>query len=187
MTLQAREFDPLAELGNEGLSAFALARGQLDEALVFADRAVAAHPNSSVAHLARTNVLINLERPLAAIESLRKATRLDPRGLTVNAAVYAWVNAVAGRREKAVEFFEQARRENPDLVIPRANLAAWYEAKGDHEQASVLVGEILDVVPGFTAEWGARHVSPQLCDGARGLLVQAGLPESASPPATQDG
>jgi TolB-like protein/DNA-binding winged helix-turn-helix (wHTH) protein len=184
LTRQARELDPLSELGNEGLEGIARERGRPDEALVFADRAVAAHPNSSVAHLARTDALINLERPLAAIESLRTALRLDPRGLTVTAAVYAWVNATAGRREKAVEFFEQARRDNPDLVIPRANLAAWYEANGNHEEARILTGEILGVVPSFTAERGARHVSPQLCDGARELLARAGLPESALPPAT---
>lgn len=181
LTLRARALDPSAHHGDEGLATEAVRNGRPEEALAFADSAVAARPNLAVAHIARADALVGLGRPLAAIGAMRTAIRLDPRDVSVAPLMYAAVNLLAGRKLRAVEYYEQARHSNPDLVIPRAHLAAWYEANGDHAKASEIVGEILAAVPEMSAERGARYVRPSLCENAHEWLRRAGLPDSSPP------
>ncbi len=64
----------------------------------------------------------------------------------------AYVNFAAGRPEKAVELWEQARAANTDLIVARIPLAALYESEGRHEEARALAQEILRVNRDLTAE-----------------------------------
>jgi tetratricopeptide (TPR) repeat protein len=64
----------------------------------------------------------------------------------------AAVNFAAGRTEKAVELWEQARAANTDMIVARIPLAALYESEGRHEEARVLAQEILRVNRDLTAE-----------------------------------
>jgi tetratricopeptide (TPR) repeat protein len=96
----------------------------------------------------------------------------------------AAVNFAAGRREKAVEQLERVRTANPDNIVARAFLAAYYEREGLHDQASVAVAEILRVTPDFTVErarerWVAweNAVGSEEFAAYMEALREAGLPE----------
>lgn len=64
----------------------------------------------------------------------------------------AYVNFAAGRTGEGVDSLERARAANPDSVIPRVGLAAYYEREGQHAEAAAAVQEILRVAPDLSAE-----------------------------------
>jgi tetratricopeptide (TPR) repeat protein len=68
-----------------------------------------------------------------------------------------WIYQLTGREDEAVRLFEQARAENPDLVVPRLYLAAHYQAAGRHDEARALIQEALEVNPELSAEAMSRH------------------------------
>ncbi len=88
------------------------------------------------------------------------------------------VNFAAGRPEKAVELWEQARAANTDLILARIPLAVLYESEGRHEEARALAQEILRVNPALTAESATElaRVGGFDPDDAIDNLRRAGLP-----------
>ncbi len=92
--------------------------------------------------------------------------------------VVASVNFAAGRSEKAVELWEQIRASNPDMILARIPLAALYESEGRHEEARVLVQEILRVNRDLTAESATELVLTVGFDKDEAIdnLRSAGLP-----------
>ena len=90
----------------------------------------------------------------------------------VTAALLGAMNYRVGREARAVEFWEQARRDNPDMIIPRVGLAAHYESVGRHDEAATLVKEILRVNPNLRAEFWSSTISSDDVE----LLRRAGLP-----------
>ncbi len=88
------------------------------------------------------------------------------------------INFAAGRTEKAVELWEQARAANTDMILPRIALAVFYESEGRHEEAHALAQEILRVNRDLTAE-SATDLALALGfdrDEAIDHLRSAGLP-----------
>ena len=86
------------------------------------------------------------------MQSVARAMRLNPKADPGVRNVVATVNFAAGRSDKAVELWEQARAANTDIITARIPLAAIYESEGRHEEARVLAQEILRVNPDLTAE-----------------------------------
>ena len=64
----------------------------------------------------------------------------------------AFVTHRVGRTEEAVEIWERARAENPDLIFNRIGLVGVYETRGRHAEAQAEVQEMLRVNPDLTAE-----------------------------------
>ena len=91
-------------------------------------------------------------RFVAAMQSVARAMRLNPRAPSGTWAIVAYVNFAAGRTEKAVELWEQVRAANTDMILARIPLAALYESEGRHEEARALAQEILRVNRDLTAE-----------------------------------
>ncbi len=117
-------------------------------------------------------------RFVAALQSIALAARLNPRASAGMWVAVASVNFAAGRPEKAVELWEQARAANTDLIVARIPLAALYESEGRHEEARALAQEILRVNPDLTAE-SATELPLALGfdrDEAIANLRSAGLP-----------
>ncbi len=160
------------------LSYVHLGQGRLAEALVAAERAVELGPNYEYPHLVLGLALARQGRFVAALQSVARAARLNPRAAAGAWVVVATVNFAAGRPEKAVELWEQARAANTDLIVARIPLAALYESEGRHEEARALAQEILRVNPDLTAE-SATDLFQALgldLDDAIGNLRSAGLP-----------
>ena len=82
--------------------------------------------------------------------------------------------------QDAVELWESARALNPDLVTFRIPLVEHYESSGQHAAAAEIVGEILSVNPGMTAEVAANAGfmarAPDEIPALLAVLRRAGLP-----------
>ena len=161
------------------------ARGNLPEALAASERAIELAPTHEVQHALRGAVLARQGRLVEATGSIRRALRLSPRAPhPAVIAIAAHVNLAAGRRQEAVELFEQARAVYPGYVIGRIALAALYEEEGVHEKAQAVVAEILRVAPDLTVEramdlipWLDEILSPEELAEYRDNLQKAGLPK----------
>ena len=98
------------------------------------------------------------------------------------ASVRASLFRQVGRIEEAVDLWERARQANPDLILPRLELADHYVESGRLDEARVLVTEILHVTPEMTAEdaqWTAGRLMARSPENAAALaenLKKAGLP-----------
>ena len=134
------------------MSVIHLGQGRLAEALVAAERASEIAPNVEFPHMAKGAALAGQGRFVAAMQSVARAMRLNPKADSAVLAVVAGVNFAAGRTEKAVELWEQARAANTDMILARIWLALLYESEGRHEEARALAQEILRVNPDLTAE-----------------------------------
>jgi tetratricopeptide (TPR) repeat protein len=160
-------------------------RGTLPEALAASERAIELAPTFEVPHALRGAVLARQGRLVEATGSIRRALRLSPRAPHPGViAIAAYVNLAAGRRQEAVELFEQARAVYPGDVIGRIVLAAFYEEEGAHEKAQAVVAEILRVTPDLTVEramdlipWLDQILSPEELARLPDYLRKAGLPE----------
>ena len=125
--------------------------------------------------------LTRLGRQTEALEHLRKGLRLNPRiaGVATASFLLAGIYANTGRTEEAVALWQQAREENPDLIMARLNLADHHVQAGDLSEARVLVAEALRVQPALTADDVlARGIVTRLADAEsfRANLRKAGLP-----------
>jgi adenylate cyclase len=149
---RALALDPSTVPAHVILSFINLRQGRLAEALVAAERAVEFAPNVEFPHMALGAVLAGQGRFVAAMQSVARAMRLNPKADPGVLASVAAVNFAAGRTEKAVELWEQARAANTDMIVARIPLAALYESEGRHEEARVLAHEILRVNRDLTAE-----------------------------------
>jgi tetratricopeptide (TPR) repeat protein len=149
---RALALDPSTVPAHVVLTVVNLRHGRQAEALVAAERAVEFAPNVEFGHMALGLALAGQGRFVAAMQSVARAMRLNPRGSSGVRVAAASVNFAAGRTEKAVELWEQARAANTDMILARIPLVALYESEGRHEEARVLAQEILRVNPDLTAE-----------------------------------
>jgi tetratricopeptide (TPR) repeat protein len=78
--------------------------------------------------------------------------RLNPRPNYFLQLITAHVNYGAGRHEEAMELLERVRLANPDNLIARIALAAFYGRAGRREEARAAVREALQVAPDLTSE-----------------------------------
>jgi TolB-like protein/class 3 adenylate cyclase len=165
-------FDPVTHL-TLGLTAERPA-----DFVVAAERAVELAPSSADAHFILGGALLMAERPREAIGSYRRALRLNPRPSAPFLGLLGTANYLAGRHERAVEFWEKARSASPDVWAVRVYLAAHYEASGRPEKARSIVQELLRKHPDCNAQWAYKAlgripgVPPELQD----WLIRAGLP-----------
>ena len=140
---RAIELDPSDPNGHLGMAWVAVNRANPAEAIAAAERAIELAPNMEFAHAARGLALAQQKRWLEATRSIRRALRLNPRPSERLLMSVAFVNFGAGRREEAVEIFEEVRQASADNIIARLALAGHYEQQGQHERASAAVEEIL--------------------------------------------
>ncbi len=69
--------------------------------------------------------------------------------------IFGMINFAAGQTEKAVKLWERVRLANPDDIMSRVGLVAYYESEGRHDEASQVAQEILAVNPQLTSELAA--------------------------------
>jgi TolB-like protein/Tfp pilus assembly protein PilF len=183
---RALELDPTTAMAHMTLSGVHLARGRLDEALAAAESAEALAANDDGPQLMLALVLARQGRLVAALGSLDRASRLDPRGTSLTRVVNAGVNLAAGRTQMAVELLERERAANSDTINARVPLAAIYEGEGRHDEAREVVREILRVNPNLTVEAviQAMALTAAMAPEFKENLSKAWLPDKG--PATQD-
>ena len=150
-----------------------LARGEFDAAVAACERGIAAEPSFDIPHLLRGVALASQGRILPALASIRRALRLNPRGTAAQRIAVGLVNYRAGRIEEAVALMEEARAENPDLVLPRLMLIFQRDAEGRGDEVRTLVAEVLRVNPDVTAAETDRMLA---AFEAEDVFRRAGLP-----------
>ena len=172
---EALEHDPTSFNAYIVLGGIHAARGEFEEAIASADTAIGLNPNLDDPHILRSFALVAQGRPLLAMQSLQRALRLNPKAdYPLFAEALGAVNYATGRTNRAVEYWQQSRSANPDMILSRISLAAHFESIGRHPEARVLVQEILRVNPDLTAE--AASSMFLIAEDWPMLLRRAGLP-----------
>jgi Flp pilus assembly protein TadD len=153
------------------------------DAIRHAEKAVELAPGFFAGHFILGLALARDGQPLRAIESTRRAVRLDPHGGSVSGAL-AMANLRAGRESEAVKIFEQVRSAFADALPARVVLASHYEAAGNRAKARTLIDEIRAVNPEITAARipeivSLRALDPEQLSTIQENLRNAGLPDQA--------
>jgi Flp pilus assembly protein TadD len=114
-----------------------LKQRRYDEAIAYAERAVALDPNNAEAHRALAYALFYANRLEKAIESAKRALRLDPNNRAVPLQYIGRAHFAMGNFEQAVSFIERARDLNPKVTPHSAMLAAALAHLGRDEEARI--------------------------------------------------
>ena len=139
-----------------GLGASSLFRGRTADAIEHLEKAIELAPNFEAPYLFLAVAQVQEGMPLAAVQSARRALRLNPRAPVLYQGPLALANMQAGRTQEAIGIWERIRAANPDSTLSRIALADHYEGMGRHEDARVIAREILRINPDLTAEQVAQ-------------------------------
>ena len=178
--LRAIELDPFAARGYASLAIASLWMDRREEALVAARRAVEVGPNSDLCHGVRAMALAADGSVGAAIDSLNRALRLNPRAPSLYWMLLGYMYEAAGDGGRAAATWEQVRVANPDMIPPRLELLRYYDNEARGEQASTMAAEMLRINPALTADVALtldrRHTDPADAARLRAQLGRAGIP-----------
>ncbi len=174
LVLAGLEQDPLSPQALAALTAVHIAKGRWSEAVASGERSVELAPSYDFGNLLLAMAYGGNGRQVAALQTFRRARRLDPRGQAPALAFLADLHYRAGRVEEAVATWEQIRRENPHHIATRLALAEHYEQRGRTGEAAVALRELLEINPDYRADL-ARGAGGQYLDAARTRWLAAHL------------
>ncbi|NOR53341.1 MAG: tetratricopeptide repeat protein, partial [Candidatus Aminicenantes bacterium] len=97
-------------------------------------RAIALNPNYATAHQFYSEYLIAMERPDEALIEIRRAQKLDPLSLIIN-AIAGWPFVSTGKYDKAIEQYQKTLEMNPNFRPAHIYLGRAYQNKGMYEKA----------------------------------------------------
>jgi tetratricopeptide (TPR) repeat protein len=148
-------------------------RGQLQEAAVLLEQAIAGKPDFADAHAALGNVYWLRENQPEAAASYREAIRLEPR----NAAVHSNLGLIYQRdcqHEAALRCFMRAHELAPEFPVALKHLTQEWIALEQFEQALVVLQELyrkqpdrFDVLTCLVAVLHAMHRPAEALDYGR--------------------
>ena len=154
--------DPDNHVGQTQLGYIYHMRGRTELAMASLDRAIEAVPSYDTAwHIKGQNYML-LGDADAAQRAFDRAFRLNPLPPRGTRAIAGTVSYVQGQVSKAVELWEQTRRENPGLGQGAILLAYHYQSTGRHDEARAIVAEILELNPDAKASWGLAYLQIRL-------------------------
>jgi len=122
-------------------------------------------------------------KPVAAIEDLERAMRLDPLFSQNYLHHLGVAHLVAGKYETAAALLRERILLVPETDMSRAYLAAVLGLLGDEEGARQVWSELMAIRPGYSFEEGigrAPFRNPQDLNRIRNGLLGAGLPVECS-------
>ena len=133
----------------------------MDRALAAADKAIALAPSFPAPHMFRGIALTRSGRLNEALESMRRAFRLDPRMASrpQSSMILAKFYAASGQPGKAIELFEKARAANPDLLVARLPLIEHYMNSGEKARAQEVAAEVRERNTHVTAVLAGEFVA----------------------------
>jgi tetratricopeptide (TPR) repeat protein len=119
---------------------------KLDEALVQANAAVSADPNSAAAHFTLGVVHDRRREGPDAVKSFNEVLRLNPRAAAAQIQL-SRLNLSTGDRDAALRHAEEAKQAEPTNAAARIVLARTLLARGDLARAEIEISELLRVLP----------------------------------------
>ena len=181
MAERATELDPSFGPGWGSLTEAYLRKGQFDEALLAARRAMEEAPSDSLMRATYGRLLGHIGRPGEGIKEVRAAMRMSPDSLPLLYFLGANYRA-AGEFDKAIEALKEHRLRLGGRVLPMptSQLIAAYAQAGRLDDARAGANGLLEKYPGFTAGTAAKtHVYKDPAEKAAFVdsLRSAGLPD----------
>ena len=149
---QAVSLDKADERAHAALALVLFFSKQHDEAVRRLETAIQLNPNYSAAIGGLGNVLVYIHKHKKAAEHLHRAIRLSPR----DPLVYWYIlhlgmnEFIEERYESALEWFEKAVDENPNIPTGHRVLAAVHAQLGNLPAARAAYIELNRLVPGIT-------------------------------------
>ena len=135
-----------------------LMKRQYDEAIVEQERTVTLNPNWADAHAFLGMALVFACRPEEAIESLKKAIRLNPVPPSYYFVKLGRAYRMTEQYEEAIDSYKKALHLSPKNLFAHVELAATYILLGREEKASSAAAEVLRLHPKFSIERYAKGV-----------------------------
>ena len=173
---RALELDPSNPAAYQTLASVALFRDEPEEAARMASRGIELAPNDDIGHFFYGLAQAQLGNIISATRSIKRALRLNPRAQSGYKSIVGYVYFAAGRMEEGAAVFETLRAANPDLIVARIPLVAYYVEIGEEDRAREIAAEILEVNPSFTAESAALGSAGILEEEDVARLRSVGLP-----------
>jgi TolB-like protein/DNA-binding winged helix-turn-helix (wHTH) protein len=156
LAMDALALDPFAPLPHTTLAMAYIADQQPEKAVGEVRIAVELGPSSDVCHGVQAAALAYAGRPLAALRSLDRALRLNPRHPELYWLMAGLLQARVGRRDLGLQLLERVREANREMIPPRLALLSLYVEGHDLTRARELGREILAVNPALDAERALR-------------------------------
>jgi TolB-like protein len=158
------------------------AKGELDKAIAFHEKAVALGPNISIYHAILADRLNDAGRAVEAIPMLRKAMRLSPTYQPWYLGSLGDAYNVVGRHEEAVEAYKQYLDRQPEAPVghAREGLIASYMWLGREDEARSHAAELLRIKPKFSLvsfRKRLKYRDQAYVERFLDALRKAGLPE----------
>jgi len=144
--LEAKPFDSSNPHLFANLAACQALLDRLDEALRYADRAVALAPDLSESHLSRGRVFMRMARFDDALAEFEKAASLDSSS-ALPPLEMGNVHLVRGEYRKAKEQYESAVERDPASLEVRVRLCAVCVRMGELEEAHVQLAAAKEIAP----------------------------------------
>lgn len=150
---------------------------QHDQAIAEAEHAIALDPNWADGYVWLALILRWSGRAEEAVESAKKAIRLNPRSPALYQYALGFAYCQVGRYEDAIAAQKEALARNPNLLTAHICLAACYSMAGRDEEARAQVQEVLRVSPNLSLEAIGGSLWKDPADGKAMLdaLRKAGL------------
>ena len=152
-------------------------RGEFDQALMAADRAIALNPSDAFIVEARAETLLMLGRTDEAIVLAERALRLDPVGRYSPVKHHLpLAYFVAGQYARALAACDASLANYPSIPFLHAMRAATLVRTGQLEAARQSAAEVRRLQPNFpAAQFGNRFVVPATRERLQAALREAGL------------
>ncbi len=129
-----------------------LFKKQHDEAIAEAERPIALDPNRADGYVDLALILRFSGRAEEAVESIKKAMRLNPHYPAYYLTVLGQAYCQLGRYEEAINAHKDALSRNPNLLYSHACLAACYSMAGRDEAARAQLKETLRLNPNYSID-----------------------------------
>jgi adenylate cyclase len=143
------------------LSMISVLKKDLNNAILFGEKAIEFSPNEAGCYLSLGMALRNVGRFEESIVNLETALRLSPlRPLNIINNL-AWSCVGNKQYDKAILLWRETLDRNPDYLFAYQGLTAAYELSGNHEKALWAAANVMRVNPKFSIEVEEKMSSVQ--------------------------
>jgi tetratricopeptide (TPR) repeat protein len=173
---KALQIDPKHESALVGMAVGCQRGGKHERALGFADRAVAAHPDSWQVHYLRAQLLTDMRRYAEALPNLKKAKQLSLKILPQPYVLSGMAHYAAGKLEAGKADFEEAARIHPASLDAHLGACQYHEHKRQYDRAIARYEAILPQFkhhPSILARIGECHLRRNRLDEAAKCFTDA--------------
>ena len=157
LSLDASQADAYALIGNVYLF-----RREFDKAIKDAEKAIVLNPNGADHHVWLAMILNAVGRPGEGVDCIKRALRLNPFPPSWYFSCIGDSYVMLGRHEEAVEAYNKALENSPDMYFALVGLAASYAKLGRESEARATASKILEIDPRFSVDLFAKSLPYKL-------------------------